>query len=466
MDINTLDLAGIAVYFCIIAYLAYLTRKTKTFSEFSVAKHSVPAIMIFASLCATYVGPGFSVGFTSKGFATGHLFFFLALGFAVQTVSVGLWVAPKLSRLRDCHTLGDVMGKMYGGTTHVLAGVVSLGLCIGFSAVMAKIGGGMLQAATGLPLLACVILVTFLTALYTCTGGIRASIATDALQFSFFSILIPVMLLIAFFKNPESTAAVSAKACELTSAGWKSLPGIKVFAIALSFLLGETLIPPYANRALAAKSEGESRKGFLAAGVFCVIWLGIVSTLGIFGHSFLGEGIAPDNVFIALGGKLLPHGMFGLLLAAVIAIVMSSQDSVMNAGAVALVRDIVGRFKPLDDAAALTGSRIATIFIAAVATVAAMYAPSIIEGLLICYSIWAPALLVALLIGLFSRTTVHLSGWLSMAAGGLVSGLWQTVLKEPGGIPAIVAGIVAALIGYGVGRILGSESSTLGEAAS
>ena len=461
MDVSALDIIAIIVYFGFVGFFAFLTRRTKTFSEFSIAKHTIPATMIFASLSATYVGPGFSVGLTSKGYVSGYLFYFLAFTYIIQTILVGVFIAPKLSQFRHCHTLGDVLERFYGKFAHLLGGVISVGLCIGFSAIMAKIGGGLLQTATGMPLMLCIALVTMVTALYTFSGGIRASIATDGLQFGLFSIIIPILLLIAFFKNTTPVSEIAANAVELTRNGLGGMSTIQIIAIMLSFLLGETLIPPYANRALAAKSSGASKIGFIVAGCFGAIWLGIVFSLGVYAHQFVAEGTNPDNVFISMGVKLLPAGAFGLLLAALIAIVMSSQDSVMNAGAVAIVRDILGIHKELPDKKALLAGRIGTIFVAAVATVVARYSPSIIEGLLICYSIWAPSVLLALLIGLFRKKTVHMAGWLSMLAGGMTSIVWQAVLKEPAGIPAILAGLIAAAIGYLVGNFIGKKESVL-----
>jgi len=448
MTITGLDVVMIVAYFCAIGVFAYFTRRTRSFSEFSVARHSIPAAMIFASMCASYVGPGFAVGMTSRGFATGYVFYFLAMGFVLQTILVGIFIAPKLtSKFRDCYTVGDVMDRCYGPVAHLLSGIVSVGICIGFCSVMARIGGGMLSAITGWNLMLCIVLITGATALYTMTGGIRASIATDALQFGLFSIIIPVLLLIAVLKVPDSSV-VWAQAQALTSEGFDGFSTIQIVAILLSFLLGETLVPPYANRALASKGASESSRGFIFAGAYGIVWLAIVVTLGIFGHQFVAAGTAPDDVFVAMGSSLLPAGAFGLLLAALLAIVMSSQDSVLNAGAVSVVRDVIGFRKDMEDKPALLTGRWSTLFIAALAAIVARYSPGIIEGLLIIYSIWAPALLLPLLLGLFRRQTSHAAGVSSMLAGGLSSLIWQFVLNSPGEFPAILVGLSAGLIAY------------------
>lgn len=452
MEIGTADTLGILLYFILVGIFAYLTRRTRTFSEYAVGGRKVPSLMIFSSLAATYIGPGFSVGFTGKAYQTGYTFYILSATYALQTILVGLFFAPKLaSNHRDCHTIGDVMGKLYGKTTHFLAGIVSVGLCIGFTAVMGKIGGVMLRSITGLPLEASIAIVTFFTAIYTFTGGLRAVVATEAMQFSLFSIIIPAMLLFAVSKLNTSLDEIKYLSLELTKNGMAGLSTMQMVGILVSFLLGETLIPPYANRALAAKTEISTKTGFVAAGCYSLIWLAIVASLGIFAHKFIPANTDPDSVFIKLGRELLPSGVFGLLLAAIIAIVMSSQESVMNSGSVAFVRDIISLKWKLDDNRALVLSRISTLVIAFISVIVAGFSPSIIEGLLICYSIWAPSILIPFLFGLYLKKTTPAAGWLSMTCGGASSIIWQMLLKEPFGIPAILVGMLFAFCGFIIG---------------
>ena len=459
MNLNAFDLTGIAVYFIAAGVFAYFVRRTKTFAEFAVGNRKIPRAMIFPTMAATYIGPGFSVGFTAKGFSTGYVFYLLAMTYPIQMILVAFFFAPRLSRFRDCTTIGEVMSKRYGKFTHLLAGIISVGLCVGFTAVMGKIAGQLLHSVTGLPLMASIAIVTMFTAFYTFTGGLRAVIATDAFQFAWFSLVVPIALLIAFFNSPGTTSEIAAKATELTSSGFGGLSGMQILGIIVAFLLGETLIPPYANRALSAKTESASKQGFLWAGLYCIVWLGIVATMGIVAHQFLPSSTNPDDVFFAMGKAVLPYGTYGLLLAGVIGIVMSSQDSVLNAATVSFVRDIVGVRGRLSDRNSLILSRIGTIFIAGVATVVARYSPSIIDGLLICYSIWAPGLLLPFLLGLYLKRTSPMAGWLSMIVGATTSILWQTALKEPGGYPAILVGLVASALAYIVGHYLGKTNT-------
>jgi solute:Na+ symporter, SSS family len=452
MGTNYLDLIAIIFYFVSLLAFGILVRRVKGFEDYSLGKRMIPSSMIFASLAATYIGPGFSVGLTGKGFSTGYLFYLLPLAFVIQTLIVGKWLAHRLHGFSKCYTVGDIIGEKYGKLSHLLAGIVSVGLCIGFSAIMAKVGGVILSQAIGLELVWSIAIITGIGVIYTYTGGLKSVIATEAYQFSIFTIVLPMVVFFCIIQPAFDFDVASQKAIELTKNSFSSFSGIQIFGIAISFLLGETLVPPYTNRALASGSASEASKGFLAAGFFGIIWIGVVVGLGIVGASLLPASTPEDEVFMKLVITYVPHGLIGIVLIALVAIVMSSQESVLNAGAVAFTRDITLRFRSLTDNQSLLMSRIYTLVVGILAIFFALYAPSIIDGLLIMYSIWAPAILLPLVLGLFIQNTREAAGYLSIIFGGGSSLIWRLGLGEPLDIPSIIVGITAAGIGYIIGH--------------
>jgi solute:Na+ symporter, SSS family len=456
MNMAPADLAVISLYFCFLLIFAYLTRRNRTFNEFAVAKHAIPATLVFASLATTIVGPGFSIGFTSKAWGTGYLYYYLVLPYALQVVLVGIFIAPKFTRFRDCRSLGDVMFKKYDTLAQLLTGIISVGLCTGFSAVMGKIGGSTLSEITGWPVATSITLMTGTTALVTFSGGLRATVATEALQFALKTAVLPLLVFFAVVHAPQSLTSIDHRAHELAQTGFNQLNFWQLLGISLSFMLGEALIPPYANRALAAKDTSASRTGFVLAGLFCIVWLAMVSFLGVAAHSYLPASTPGDNVFVDIGRTLLPEGVFGLLLATVIALVMSSQESVLNSAAVAFTSDIISPFAKISEKTALWAAKAATLLCAAVSIYSAQFAPSIIDGLLLLYSIWAPTILIPLILGLYLRRTRPLAGCLSIVAGGATSILWQYAPSNLKDIPPILVGLLAASVAYALGHICGS----------
>ncbi len=442
----------IAAYVGVLTFVAVRARAARQFSEFSLARRALPLALVFGSLAATYVGPGFSIGFVGKGFVSGFLFWGMGLAYAVQNILVGLFIAPRLRSLSGCCTLGDAIGQKYDRKCQILAGIISVGLCAGFSAVMAKAGGDVLHDTFRLPHWSSVIIVVGVTALYTTFGGLRASVITDAFQFTAFAILLPATLLWVLGSYLKGGAATFAEqALIATRSGLSSTPPIEIIGLMAAFLLGETLIPPYANRALASRTTRISRDGFILAGLFSVVWFMVMISLGIVARSIIKENPGEDYVLLNLVKSTMPAEGYALLLVVLISIVMSSLDSLLNAGAVAFTEDIVKPFITLPDKSALNIGRCATIIIAIIAAAGAVAVPGIISGLLICYTIWAPAILPALIIGLWLKHPRPLAGILSMGIGTLAAITFQFA-SWPTEVPAILAALGAALLAYILGH--------------
>jgi SSS family solute:Na+ symporter len=449
------SVALVAGYIIILAVVAVRARAAHEYAEFSLAKRSLPLALIFGSLCAAYVGPGFSIGFVGKGFQSGLLFLLVGLAYAAQNILVGLFIAPRLRSLSDCHTLGDAIGRKYNRTCQILAGIISVGLCMGFAAVMAKAAGVVVQDVFGIPKWIAIILIAIGTTLYTSFGGLQASVMTDALQFTLFTILMPAILLFALFVPlHDGAAALAYELKTATAAGFQSTSWVQILGLVAAFFLGETLIPPYANRALATRTTRASRNSFVLAGLFSFVWFTVMISLGIVARAMIPAGTGEDDVLLTLVRTMMPAGGYAMLLVALLSVIVSSLDSLLNAGAVTFTQDIIKPFVKVSDGASLVCGRLATVGIAVVAAAAAMAVPRIIDGLLMCYTVWAPAMLPAAVLGLWLKKPRPLAGILSMVTGAtaalLLQFLWGDVIE----IPAILLALAAALAAYLAGHIL------------
>jgi SSS family solute:Na+ symporter len=450
-----LSIFVVAAYGLVLTFVAVRARAARDFAQFSLAGRALPLALVFGSLCATYVGPGFSIGFVGKGFKTGFLFLGIGLAYALQNILVGLFVAPRLRALPDCHTVGDAIGQKYDRKCQILAGIISVSVCTFLAAVMAHAGAVVLNDIFHLHKFWSAVIVVSLTALYTTFGGLRASVITDAFQFTAFTILLPVTLLLALaFHLSGGAATFAEEASVATTHGLSATSGVKILGLLAAFFLGETLIPPYANRALASKTTHVSRNGFILAGLFSIVWFMIMISLGVVGRNIVPEVGDEDKVLLNLVRVIMPAEGYALLLVILVSVVMSSLDSLLNAGAVAFTEDIVKPFKDLPDKTALNVGRWATIVIAAIAAGAAVFVPSIIAGLLICYTIWASAILPALIIGLWAKRPRPLAATISMSVGILVAMIAIIFLfRFPKEIEVIIIPCLAvAVLAYALGH--------------
>jgi SSS family solute:Na+ symporter len=449
MSLSRIDLFVVAGYFIMLTLFGAVVRRTRGFEDFAVAKRSVPVLMVFASLCAAYIGPGYSLGFTAKAFGAGFAFLPAWFCFSLQTCVVGVWLAPRLRSQAGAHTLGGVMMNAYGPTAKVLTGIVSVGLCVGLAGVLARAGGTILAGAIGVNLPIAILLITGVGVVYTLTGGLKSVVATEGLQFSV--VLISMGAVIAFAGHRiASSQNLDNLAVSLTSSTWKNTSVLEFVGLMLLFFAGEMLIPPYANRALAAESEGASGRGFVMAGIFSLFWFAMMATAGIQAREILGSTSNPDGVLIQLAHSVLPSGVLGLFLVALAAIVMSTQESLLNAASVCLTRDLMP--SKWSDTRQLAVARISTLIFALCATWFGLRAPSILTGLLIAYSMWAPTILPALVWWLLGNGRGEFNGVLSIISGGLAS-TSILIFHIASGNPAvaIVVGLLASISGGLVG---------------
>ena len=452
------SVAVVTVYLAVLTFVALRARAARKFGDFSLAGRSLPLALVFGSLAATYVGPGFSIGFVGKGFHSGLLFLMIGLAYSAQNILVGLFIAPRLRALKGCHTLGDAIGQKYDRRCQIFAGVISVSICTFLAAVMVYAGKNVLSNIFGLPGFWATIIIVGVTALYTTLGGLRASVITDAFQFSAFAILLPIVLLIVIFCSLDGKIdLLSSEAVTATRSGLDAVSPLEIIGLLAAFLLGETLIPPYANRALASRTTQISRSGFVLAGIFSIIWFTTMIGLGIAARSLIDGDTHEDHVLLELVSQTMPSAGYALLMVVLVSVVMSSLDSLLNAGAVAFTRDLAGPLFGSSDDSALRTGRVATIAIAITAAAVSTVVHSIIEGLLVCYTIWASAILPSLLLGLWIKKPKPRAAILSMSVGTAVAGTAVLcLLIRPSLVQTsiiIVPGLAASVIAYAIGHV-------------
>jgi SSS family solute:Na+ symporter len=209
---------------------------------------------------------------------------------------------------------------------------------------------------------------------------------------------------------------------------------------------------------LASKTTGVSRNSFILAGIFSAVWFMVMISLGVVARSIIPAGTNEDHVLLNLVDSIMPVEGYAILLVVLMSVIMSSLNSLLNAGAIAFAEDVVKPYAKLTDRTALNVGRCATVAIAAVAAVGATVVPGIISGLLICYTIWAPAILPAAIIGLWAKRPRPLAGILSMCVGTLVAVTFQFILPSAINVPAIIPALGSALLAYIVGHWLAGEN--------
>ncbi|MFD0775557.1 sodium/proline symporter PutP [Streptomonospora algeriensis] len=342
--------------------------------------------------------------------------------------------------------------------------------------------GGLFDQVFGMPSSAAIIVGVSIVVLYTFLGGFLAVSLTDVLQ--------AVMMWIALLIVPiVGIVAVTADADRETGSFSEVLGGVEgslgdalapmVIISGLAWGVGYLGQPHILARFMGIRSATDVGK----AGAISVTWaitaMIMAVVLGFTGAVYFQDPLAdPEQVFAQLIQALLSPWVAGLLLAAILAAVMSTADSQLLVGASAVTEDgfrlfLRGRLSAM---ALVWTSRAAVIVIAVLAAVIALSGNNTIMGL-VSYA-WAgfgAGFGPVILLSLYWRSMNRAAALAGMIGGGATAVLWD-VLDNDGihlgpvsiealgtGLYAMVPAVIASLIGIFVFQYLGSATPEMEE---
>jgi len=292
------------------------------------------------------VGMGYSDGASAIWFVPGCL-----LGYVIN------WylIAPRLRRVtadQGSITIPDYLAVRFDDKKHVVrtVAVVIVFLCMmGYVAAQFTASGKVFRSVFQMDYATGVLLGAAVTILYTLLGGFRAVSWTDVIQAGLMAFGLGVMPVIAIW-HMGGIGGMLASLQTVDGGNFLSVTGGKSAAAAMGTVIGLLGIglgypgqPHVLARYMATRDETNIRRGRLIA----ITW-GIVAFYGavILGHAarvLLPELADAEYAFPRVAVMLLPSALAGLMIAAVVAAVMSTADSQLLVAASSVARDLFDR---------------------------------------------------------------------------------------------------------------------------
>jgi Na+/proline symporter len=328
--------------------IAYSTRSRIDAEGFLVSRNWAGGWIATATLVASVMGAWilFSPGETATWAGIVGL-----IGYAVGQAAPLLAFVVIGSRMRRLmpsgHSLTEFAWHRYGPFAYSLT--VAIVVFYMFVFLAAELTGIALaiNLIGGTSLIVSAIIVGGLTVLYTAYGGIRASLFTDAIQFTLIIPLLAIVLLALGFSLDWFGPALDVVREE--SGHLLSLshgPGIELaFTLLIAVWAANMFHQGFWQRVYTVKDERTLRRGFLIAGL---IVIPLILLIGYMGIVAIGEGVATpfDSVALfRLAQDALPDWALLTIVALALLLVMSSMDTLLNGISSALSADLA-HFKP------------------------------------------------------------------------------------------------------------------------
>jgi SSS family solute:Na+ symporter len=448
--LNYLDYVIIIFYLCVVLLVGLWSGKgMKSLQEFSVSHRSYSSLVIFATLSASFIGGGFSIGNAEKVFRFGIANIVVLWGFSLKEILVARFIAPKMDNFPNVISAGDIMELGYGKPAKVVTGFFSVFLCAGIVGAQVGAMGLIFKVFLGIEPIWGILIGCGIVIAYSTIGGMRAVVLTDVIQFCVLAIGLPAALIFGIVKLGGFSAIREAVPASHFSVPANTMTIGAFLSLFLTFLLGETLVPPYVQRLLIGKDAAHTARGTMLSGIFSIPFFVVTGSIGLVALA-LDPKLDPNLAMPYVIRTVLPAGVRGVVIAGVISIVMSSADSFLNGAATACINDIVKplRKKPLSERHELLLAKLTNCFVGVFAVIFAINIPSILDILIYAYNFWAPIILVplaAVFLGVRVTRAGFLSGTIAGAAGVLI---WNGLLKSPMGISGLVIGVFCNLIAF------------------
>ncbi|MCP3945115.1 MAG: sodium:solute symporter family protein [Desulfobacteraceae bacterium] len=446
MDIDLIIILVFLIGNLLIGYLC--SKRTFNFGQFAVGDRSFGSIIIFCTLSATFIGGGYTLGNAAKVFTGGMVFACALIGFSLKEILVGTIIAPKMTRYHDCVSIGDIIEKNYGTKAKIITGIFSLLICGGIlGAQVGALDIIITQTLNINPVLGIFISLAVLL-IYSSLGGMKAVVFTDLLQFIILCIGIPLTFFIGLSYVGGWEKIVSTVPHNYIY--FLDSPQAWIFFILLfvTFIFGEILVPPYVQRLLMSKSPKETAKGVIYSGIVSVPFFLMSGAIGLIAYTY-NPKINPNEVFPFVVTHMIPIGIRGFVIAALLSIILSSASGFLNAASISFVNDIAKPlFKNSKKINLLLMARLSTLIVGIISIIFASMIQNVLEILIAAYSFWSPIILVPLIAAIFNLNTKNQDFFISATCGIIGTLTWQYIFNNPLGISPLLFGLLCSLISF------------------
>lgn len=388
------------------------SRYVNKIEDFATGGKSYSSLIVFATLSASFIGGGFTSGLAEKTFTFGLIYVAGLWGFSLKELLIAKFIAPQMARFRTAHSVGDIMGELYGEKAKIFTGFASFLVCSGIIGAQFTALGYMANILLGIDFVTSTIVGALIIMMYTGLGGMRAVVANDTLHFCVLMVSLPLVLILSIYHLGGDAFNESIQTNFAVSISWPTI-GL----VFLSFFFGETLVPPYVQRLLIGKDIQSTVKGNWWSGVLSIPFFLMIGCIGIVALT-INPNLNPNLALPFVVLETMPIGLKGLAIAGMIAVIMSSADSFLNAASVAVSHDIL---HPLLGAKIehdkLIISRVTTYLIAFAGLIFSLQLESSLDILLQSYVFWTPIIIVPFVAGVLKVHRPISTFWLSAFSG-------------------------------------------------
>src|SRR6202049_2828121 len=477
MGLNRLDFAIIALYLAGITLFGLRFRKKqRTLRDYFLAGRDIPWWAIALSIVAAETSTLTIISIPGLAYDTNLTFLQVVMGYVVGRVIISFVLLPHYFR-GDLYTAHELIERRCGKQPRSLTAGLFLATRAAAEGVRVYAVSIVVAIALGTGEIASIAIITALTLIYTFEGGLAAVIWTAVIK----TVISVGGTLVGLFTI-----------LHLVPGGWATIHGfaesagkLRIFDFTPNFwmpytfwagIIGGTFLTTASHgtdqlivqRLLAARGHKQSVTALLSSGVAALFQFAWFLTVGIRLWAYYRVPSAtfgkPDRIYPTFIVTRMPHGISGLLIAAILAAAMSNLSAALNALSSSSIMDFYVRFRPhADERTRMRLSRLSTfvwaLVLFALAVLALHKVGRVIEVGLQVASVAYGALLGVFLLGVLTRRA-NQSGAMTGMLCGFASEIYIWLgTRVPWTWYVAIGTVVTFSVGYAASAVLQREEA-------
>jgi SSS family transporter len=359
MGLNHLDFAIIAIYLVgITLFGVHFRRRQRTLRDYFLASRDIPWWAIALSIVAAETSTLTIISIPGLAYDTNFTFLQVVMGYVVGRFIIAFVLLPHYFR-GELFTAYELIEKRFGSGLRTLTSGLFLVTRAAAEGVRVYAVSIVVAIALGTGEIASIAIITVLTLIYTFEGGLAAVIWTDVMQTAIYigGTLIGLATILHYV--PGGWAHIH----QVARAAHK----FQVFDFATDFwrpytfwagLVGGAFLTTASHgtdqlivqRLLAARTERQSVAALLSSGAAILLQFALFLLLGVMLFAYYMVSSAhfgrADRIYPTFIVSRMPHGVSGLLIAAILAAAMSNLSAALNSLSSSTIMDFYVRLRP------------------------------------------------------------------------------------------------------------------------
>ena len=442
MGLNHLDLLIIAAYLAgITLFGLHFRKRQRSMRDYFLADRNIPWWAIALSIVAAETSTLTIISIPGLAYDSNLTFLQVVMGYLVGRVIISFVLLPHYFR-GDLYTAYQLIERRFGPRLRTVTAGLFLFTRAAAEGVRVYAVSIVVAIALGTGEISSIAIITLLTLIYTFEGGLAAVIWTDVVQ-TFIYIggtlvgLVTILHLVPGGWTSAHTIAESLHKFQILDAPvhphFPFLDLSKPYTLWAGIIGGAFLTTAshgtdqlIVQRLLAARNQRQSVVALLSSGAAILFQFGLFLFVGVMLFAYYQMPSSTfgkaDRIYPIFIVSRMPHGISGLLIAAILAAAMSNLSAALNSLSSSSMMDFYFRFRPVaDEKKRLQLSRRATVVWAlvlfALAVIAMHRVGRVVEVGLQIASVAYGALLGVFLLGVLTKRANQNGAILGMLCG-------------------------------------------------